>query len=150
MEALVVQAATALMGAMITDAWKTVKERFIDLFRHSVTKQQGTVARQLAEDEELLDGSADKDATRQLLIPRWAAVLNLLPLQDPEVERELVEFVSAAHTAMSEPERNWVIKVQNNNAKEGGTVDAVQDGDLVIITVGGGRDEGDGERQHRD
>jgi hypothetical protein len=89
--ALVNAGATALIGAIATDAWQVARTGFVRLFGRGGDGRGAAIAAQLDEDAGMVArvGTEDIDQVRQELLPVWRRRLAQLLADHPDAEAEL-------------------------------------------------------------
>ncbi|WP_185923734.1 hypothetical protein [Streptomyces sp. WAC05374] len=121
--------ATALIGAMATDAWQGARGGIVRLFGRDNQGRGAVVAAQLDEDAALVGRAdpAEEDHVREDLVPVWRRRLVVLLEEQPEAEEDLRGLVERVRGGLPDERRTWV---QHNTARDNGTLFAVQGGSL--------------------
>ncbi|MFJ8589484.1 hypothetical protein ACIRD2_33145 [Streptomyces sp. NPDC093595] len=124
--------ATALIGAMATDAWQGVRGAIVRLFgRGPGGPERGElVATRLDEDAELVGQSTEPgsaDEIRRELLPVWRRRLVLLLEEQPDAEGEFRELIERVRGRPAGDREAWV---QHNTARDQSTLFAVQGGSV--------------------
>ena len=127
--ALASAGATALIGAIATDAWQGARAGFVRLLGRGGDTRGAAIAAQLDEDAGTVTrtGPDETDQVRQELLPVWRRRLAQLLADDPDAEAELRELIAEVSRELPAGPRAWV---QTNVARDNSTLFAVQDGDL--------------------
>jgi hypothetical protein len=91
---LAAAAATALVGAMTTDGWQSVKEGIMSVWRRARPGQAGTVAGELENSRALATASLAEGAdpagqVTQKLVGKWQSRLAQLLESEPALAQEL-------------------------------------------------------------
>jgi hypothetical protein len=126
--ALAGTSARALVAAMTTDAWQSVRSGFARLFGRVAGSRQ-RIEVQLDRNAELVAGAPDPDRARLSLAGTWQLELESLLGQHPEAANDLRALLAQIQAELPPELHAWV---QTNVAKDGGTVFAVQGGSLVV------------------
>ncbi|GLW75426.1 hypothetical protein Kpho02_77230 [Kitasatospora phosalacinea] len=98
---------TALVGAMATDAWQTVRAGAARLFTHGGAERQRAIAERLDHDAELVARAAEPERVRQGLAPAWQVEWEALLAERPELAEELRGFVERTVAALPRAEQHW-------------------------------------------
>lgn len=116
---------TAVVGAMATDAWKTVRDHVVRLFARGGAGRQKAIEAALDEDASILADTeeAEREQVRQELVAAWRRRIVHLLNQYPDVADDLQGLISWVHAALPPGQQAWV---QHNTATAGGTVIAHQ------------------------
>lgn len=117
----------ALIAAAATDAWQSARDGVLAVFGRTGHRRQEVAAGWLDDDAAAVEGvvPAERDRVREGLVPVWRVRLADLLAEFPEAGDELRAWVAGVQEALPREQRTWV---QNNTARDGGTVFAVQDG----------------------
>ncbi|MFD7735386.1 hypothetical protein ACFV6F_34000 [Kitasatospora phosalacinea] len=102
---------TALVGAMATDAWQTVRAGAARLFTRGGPERQRAIADRLDHDAELVARAAEPERVRQGLAPAWQVEWEALLTERPELADELQGFVERTVAALPRAEQNWTLNV---------------------------------------
>ena len=126
---LALSGGTVLVNAMAEDGWQAVRDKCANLFRHRGDERAAELLGQLDDDaaEVASAGAEDRPELRQDLADTWRVRLRDLLKAHPEAREELAALVESAP-------RN----VQRNEARDGGVIFAVQDGQQHVTYYGGG------------
>jgi hypothetical protein len=138
--ALAMTGATALVGAMATDAWQVAREGIARLFRRRGADHQASIEAQLDRNADLVSKAPDAERARQSLIALWELELTGLMAQDPGAAAELTALITEVHSRLPAAGQQWV---QANAARDHGTVFAVQGGNLFVHPAPPGRADED-------
>ena len=106
MDRIVLAAGTALIGAIVGDAWRQVREAVAGLWRRGHHQQQpGDIGAELDDlREQLLQARRDGDtATEQALEGAWQVKLQQLLRADPTVAAELQRVLDQVLTPALSP-----------------------------------------------
>jgi hypothetical protein len=131
LETLAVAGATALVGAMATDAWQAARAGFAKLFGRG-----GQQKRELA--DRRLDQAAaqvahadhdNQDRVRGELLAAWQIRLQDLLDEHPDALEELRTLTAQVQAQLPAAQQAWM---QHNLARDHGTVYGVQAGDQHI------------------
>lgn len=142
LEELILAGGTTVVGAMATDSWAVARGGIARLFRRRGQEQQSAIEAQLDNHLALVERAGDAERVRQSLLPVWVLELESLLDEHPDAVGELQELVREIRDHLSEDQRAWV---QNNVAKDGGQVFAVQGGNVIVHQAPPGRRGGSGE-----
>ncbi|MEV3987580.1 hypothetical protein AB0J57_01590 [Streptomyces sp. NPDC049837] len=130
--------ATALIGAMATDAWQGARGGIVRLFGRDDENRGAVVAAQLDEDAVLVGRTdpAEEDRVREELVPVWRRRLVVLLEEHPDAEEDLRGLVERVRGGLPDERRVWV---QTNTARDSATLFAVQGGSIHYHQAPGGR-----------
>ncbi|WKX69223.1 hypothetical protein [Streptomyces sp. XD-27] len=142
LEELILAGGTTVVGAMATDSWMAARDGVARLFRGRGEDRQAAIEAQLDNNAALVVRAADAERARRSLLPVWLLELESLLDQHPDVAGELRELVSEIQRRLPETQRAWV---QNNVAKDGGQVFAVQGGNVIVHQTPPGQEGGSAE-----
>jgi hypothetical protein len=120
--------ARTLVAAMTTDAWHTARAGFLRLFGRAEEPPQ-RVEVQLDGNAALVAQAADPVGLRQGLAAIWQAEIESLLRSHPEVADELGALLAEVRAELPRSLQSFV---QTNVARDGGTVFAVQGGNMVV------------------
>ncbi|TVL89342.1 hypothetical protein [Streptomyces sp. SAJ15] len=129
LEELILAGGTTVVGAMATDSWLAARGGVTRLFRRRGEDGQSAIEAQLDNNAALVARADDAERVRQTLLPLWLLELESLLDQHPDAADELRELVEEIRERLPAAERTWV---QNNVAKDGGQVFAVQGGNVIV------------------
>jgi hypothetical protein len=117
----------ALIAAAATDAWQSARDGVLALFGRAGHRRQELAAGWLDDDAEAVEAvePTERDRVREGLVPVWRVRLADLLAEYPEAGDELRSWAARVRDALPQEQRSWV---QNNTARDGGTVFAVQGG----------------------
>ena len=131
LEALAVAGATALVGAMATDAWQAARAGFAKLFGRG-DRQKLELADRRLDQAAAQVAQADhnnQDRVRGELLAAWQVRLQDLLDEQPDAEEELRTLTAQIHAQLPATQQAWV---QHNLARDHGTIYGVQAGDQHI------------------
>lgn len=119
--------ATALVGAMATDAWQVTRNGFARLFGRGDSGREELAERRLDDAAAALARASDgeHDRVRLEMLPAWRTRLEDLLEEDPQAAPDLEVLTEQIRAQLPAVQQVWV---QNNVARYGGTVFAVQHG----------------------
>ncbi|WP_445525311.1 hypothetical protein [Streptomyces cyslabdanicus] len=129
LEELILAGGTTVVGAMATDSWAVARGGIARLFRRRGEGRQTVIEAQLDNNAALVARARDAERVRQSLLPVWQLELESLLDEHPDAADELRELISEIRDRLPDDQRAWV---QNNVAKDGGQVFAVQGGNVVV------------------
>ncbi|MFF7655741.1 hypothetical protein ACFZCY_38965 [Streptomyces sp. NPDC007983] len=144
LEELILAGGTTVVGAMATDSWIAARGGVARLFRRRGEDQQAAIEAQLDNNAALVARADDAERVRQSLLPVWLLELESLLDQHPDAVDELRELISEVQKRLPETQRAWV---QNNVAKDGGQLFAVQGGNVIVHQAPPGPGGGTGDAQ---
>ncbi|MFE4600203.1 hypothetical protein ACFRKE_05045 [Kitasatospora indigofera] len=124
---------TALVGAMATDAWQTVRAGAAGLFGRDGESRQSAVATRLDHDAELVSRAQDQDRVRGALAPAWQVEWESLLTERPELAQEIQAFVDRTVAALPRAEQNWTMNV---TARDHGRAYGALGGNVVVYESG--------------
>jgi hypothetical protein len=124
-EALAMVGATALVGAMATEAWAAARDRAVELFRHHSPDRRAKVETRLEADAALVARAGDAERARGLLVGPWQLELEDFVTRYPDVAEDLAALSTWIRAALPTPSEQWV---QNITARDRSVVNAVQHG----------------------
>ncbi|POX38443.1 hypothetical protein C3486_23235 [Streptomyces sp. Ru73] len=129
---------TALIGAMATDAWQSVRGGFATLLGRGDRSRAEDVARRLegTSTEVARAAGAGGDAVRQVLANQWTRELQALLEERPDAEQALRELVARARAEGAAAAGTTY--VQHNTAESGGVQHIVQGGGSLHVHHGPG------------
>jgi hypothetical protein len=107
MVALAASAASNVVAAMATDAWRTARDGLSRLFGRQSEQRQAAITAQLDGNEALVEGAADPDQARQQLAGLWQMELQALLQSDPELADELRTLVEQIKAKLPPPQQVW-------------------------------------------
>jgi hypothetical protein len=93
LEALAGTGAAALVAAMATDSWSSVKRLVAALFRRAGADRTRAVQARLDADARLIEGARDPEAARRSLLDLWTGELGTLLRDFPAAAAELTGLV---------------------------------------------------------
>ncbi|MGW2699855.1 hypothetical protein [Streptomyces sp. NPDC001340] len=140
LEELILGGGTTVVGAMATDSWTVARGGIARLFGRRGEGQQAAIEAQLDNNAALVVRADDAERVRQSLLPVWQLELESLLGEHPDAADELRELIGEIRQQLPETQRAWV---QNNVAKDGGQVFAVQGGNVIVHQAPSGQG-GDG------
>ncbi len=120
---------TALVGAMATDAWQTVRAGAARLFTRGGAAGQEVVEARLDRDAELVALAPEPERARQGLAQGWQVELEALLTAHPELADELRVFVERTVAALPRAEQNWTLNV---TARDHGRAYGALGGNVVV------------------
>lgn len=125
--ALAAAGGSALVGAVATDAWNAARDGVLALFGRAGERRREVAAARLDADAAAIEAApeGDRDEVRAQLLPSWQTRLADLLEEYPEAREELTAWVKRVRDQLPPGQQSWV---QNNIAREHGTVFAVQGG----------------------
>jgi hypothetical protein len=134
---------SALVGAMVTDAWQVTRDGVAGLFGRGGPQRQAAIETQLDSHAALVsqaedageDAGEDADEVRPSLAAVWRLELAGLLRRSPDAEDELRALVAQIRDALPDARQTWV---QTNLARDHATQNIVQHGDLHIHPDGSG------------
>ncbi|MEU5301120.1 hypothetical protein ACH4YO_16435 [Streptomyces noursei] len=129
LEELILAGGTTVVGAMATDSWAVARGGIARLFRRRGQDQQSAIEAQLDNHVALIERAGDTERVRQSLLPVWLLELESLLDEYPDAAGDLQELIGEIRDRLPEDQRAWV---QNNVAKDGGQVFAVQGGNVIV------------------
>ncbi|GHE26743.1 hypothetical protein GCM10018781_79150 [Kitasatospora indigofera] len=124
---------TALVGAMATDVWQTVRAGAAGLFGRDGESRQSAVATRLDHDAELVSRAQDQDRVRGALAPAWQVEWESLLTERPELAQEIQAFVDRTVAALPRAEQNWTMNV---TARDHGRAYGALGGNVVVYESG--------------
>ncbi|MFF7122685.1 MULTISPECIES: hypothetical protein [unclassified Streptomyces] len=142
LEELILAGGTTVVGAMATDSWTVARGGIAKLFGRRGEGRQAAIEAQLDNNAALVVRADDAERVRQSLLPVWQLELESLLGEHPDAAGELRELIDEIRRQLPETQRAWV---QNNVAKDGGQVFAVQGGNVVVHQAPPGRGGDGGE-----
>ncbi|MFJ9870417.1 hypothetical protein [Streptomyces sp. NPDC101165] len=142
LEELILAGGTTVVGAMATDSWTLARGGIAKLFGRRGEGQQASIEAQLDNNAALVVRADDAERVRQSLLPVWQLELESLLGEHPDAAGELRELIDEIRQQLPETQRAWV---QNNVAKDGGQVFAVQGGNVIVHQAPPGQGGGGGE-----
>lgn len=118
---------TALIGAVATDVWEAARQGVVKLFGRGGQRRAELVAGRLDQDAAAIEaaGPGERDQVRARLLPGWQARLADLLEEFPDAREELDAWAQRVRAQLPPAQVAWV---QNNTARDHGTVFAVQHG----------------------
>ncbi|MGW2890637.1 hypothetical protein ACWDDN_36090 [Streptomyces griseoruber] len=125
--------ATTIVAAMATDAWATVRGAFSALIRRRSPDLHADIEARLDDSAALVARHHDPERARELLIGQWQLQLEHFLTAHPDVAEELRVQTDLMRQALPSAQGQWV---QNNTARDHGTVYAVVDGDQHNYDMG--------------
>lgn len=128
---------SALIGAAATDAWQSAKDGVLGLFGRGGDRRREVVAARLEADVAEIEAAPveERDEVRARVLPGWQTRLADLLEEYPEAREELTAWVQRVRDQLPAQQAGWV---QNNTARDHGTVFAVQGGSQRIHQVAAG------------
>jgi hypothetical protein len=131
LETLAAAGATALIGAMATDAWQAARVGFANLFgRGNRRRQDFTDGRLDQAAAQVAQADHDnQDRVRAELLAAWQVRLQDLLEEHPDAVEELRMLTAQVQAQLPAAQQAWV---QHNLARGRGTVYGVQAGDQHI------------------
>ncbi|WP_405873890.1 MULTISPECIES: hypothetical protein [unclassified Streptomyces] len=131
--------ATALVAAMTTELWQTMRDGVADLFRRSGRRRREITTR-LDSHAALVEGAAAPDVVRRALLGSWEVELEALLRREPSCREPLARLVEEVRRTMPDDRREVVHAhlEQTNTAHGSGPVFAVQGGDQTVHWPGHG------------
>jgi hypothetical protein len=122
---------TALIGAAATDAWQTARDGVVKLFARSGKRRTELVRDRLDQDVAVIEaaGPGERDEVRARLLPGWQVRLADLLEEFPDAREELSAWAEQVRAQLPSAQASWV---QNNTAREHGTVFVVQHGSQSV------------------
>jgi hypothetical protein len=131
LETLAAAGATALVGAMATDAWQAARAGFAKLFGRGDRRQQELADRRLdqAGAQVAQADHNNQDHVRGELLAAWQVRLQDLLDEHPDAVEELRTLTAQIKDQLPATQQAWV---QHNLARGHGTVYGVQAGDQHI------------------
>lgn len=145
--ALAGTSATTLVAAMTTGAWQSARSGAARLFGRAGESRQ-SIEVQLDNSAEMVTQAADPDRVRRGVAGMWQLKLESLLGQDPGAADDLRALMAQVQAELPPELQAWA---QTNIARDGGTVFAVQGGNLVVhesstpAVPAGNKDTSDGE-----
>ncbi|WP_369205805.1 hypothetical protein [Streptomyces sp. PU-14G] len=128
--ALAEAGAAAVVAAMATDLWQNTRGAVLRLFHRDETPdRRAAIAAQLDSNAALVDEAAAPDDVRRALLGVWTLELTALLQRDSSCRQDLARLAAEVGAALPQ-ERRTVLFEQTNDARDSGTVIAVQHGDL--------------------
>ncbi|MFC9330690.1 hypothetical protein [Kitasatospora sp. NPDC057015] len=124
---------TALVGAMATDAWQSVRSGAAGLFGRDGEGRHHAVATRLDHDAELVVRAADPDRVRGALAPAWQVELESLLTERPELAEELRAFVARTVASLPRAAQHWTLNV---TARDHGRAYGSLGGNVVVHESG--------------
>jgi hypothetical protein len=131
MEALVAAAASALVGAMTTDAWGAAKEGFARVFTRGGKRQAELAEMRLTAAERQLEQAAadDRSRLREELAAAWQVRLRDLLEESPDAADELQAITDKVRAQLPTQQQIWV---QQNVARDQSVLFANQGGNQQV------------------
>jgi hypothetical protein len=125
--ALAAAGGSALVGAAATDAWQGARDGVLALFGRGGDRRRDVAAARLAADAGEIEAAdvGERDEVRARILPGWQTRLADLLEEYPEAREELTAWVRRVRDQLPAEQAVWV---QNNTARDHGTVFAVQHG----------------------
>jgi hypothetical protein len=122
---------TALLGAAATDVWATARAGMVKLFGRGGERRAELVAGRLDQDVAEIEaaGPGERDEVRARLLPGWQTRLADLLEEFPDAREELDAWAKRVQAQLPREQVSWV---QNNTARDHGTVFAVQHGTQTV------------------
>lgn len=129
--ALAAAGGSALVGAAATDAWQAARDGVLGLFGRAGDRRREVAAARLdADAAEIAAAEAgERDEVRARVLPGWQTRLADLLEEYPEAREELQAWVQRLRDQLPAQQTRWV---QNNTARDHGTMYAVQHGSQHI------------------
>jgi hypothetical protein len=129
--ALAAAGGSALIGAAATDAWASARDGVLALFGRGGDRRREVAAARLDADAAEIEAAevGERDEVRARILPGWQTRLTDLLEEYPEAREELTAWVQQVRDQLPGEQAGWV---QNNTARDHGTVFAVQGGDQHI------------------
>lgn len=139
LNAMAAAGGSAIVAAMATDAWGATRDRISRLLGRGDAARVTVVEGQLDDDATLIERASDDEREQALaeLAPVWRRRLVRLLEEQPGVESELREAVTAIHAALPSSQQAWA----QTNITHGGTAFAVQGGSQQVNYYRGEPDE---------
>jgi hypothetical protein len=125
---LAVSGATTIVSAMATDAWHSVRDGVLRLFRRH-GRDRVAIEAQLDEDAELVERDEDPDAARGDLAGLWRRRLALLLAESPDAADDLSALIEQAGALLAPQQTGWI--QQNNIALHGGRAEGAIYGNVI-------------------
>ncbi len=131
---------TALIGAAATDAWQTARDGVVKLFGRGGKRRAELVRDRLDRDVAVIEaaGPGERDEVRAQLLPGWQMRLE----EFPGARDELSAWAEQVRAQLPAAQALWV---QNNTARDHGTVFAVQHGSQSVYQGPAAAGPGPGE-----
>ncbi|RCG26024.1 hypothetical protein DTL70_08080 [Streptomyces diacarni] len=128
--ALAETGAAAVVAAMATDLWQNTRGAVLRLFHRDETHdRRAAIATQLDRNAALVDEATAPDDVRRTLLGLWTLELTALLERSPSCRQDLASLAAEVGAALPQ-ERRTVLFAQTNDARDSGTIIAVQHGDL--------------------
>ncbi|MEU3921616.1 hypothetical protein [Streptomyces sp. NPDC029004] len=127
---LALTGAHTIVAAMATNAWESAQAAAARLF-HRRGHALEAVEAQLAGDAALVEEDEDADTVRGELVGPWRRRLAALLREHPEAEDDLRAMVEEVCHELPQQQQSWV---QNNTARDGGQLFAVQGGGSIHVS----------------
>ncbi|AJT67939.1 hypothetical protein [Streptomyces chattanoogensis] len=123
---------TALIGAMATDTWNSVRTGFAELLGRGDRDRTQEADRRLESSAAVLarTGDAERELARRMQAEQWADELQALLAERPDIAERLRELVARAQANGGPAVRQTF--VQHNTAEAGGTQNILQSGTITI------------------
>lgn len=119
--------AVAVVTAMSTELWQSVRGRVADLFRRSGRRRR-EVATRLDSHAALVESADAPDAVRRALTATWAAELESLLRENPAHRDPLARLVEEVRSALLPTTAPTTHLTQTNTARDSSVLFAVQSG----------------------
>lgn len=129
---LAMTGAHTIVAAMATNAWASAQAAAARLF-HRRGHALEAVEAQLRGDVALVEEDEDADGVRRELVGPWRRRLAALLREHPEAEGDLRAMVEEVCHELPQRQQSWV---QNNTARDGGQLFAVQGGGSIRVSQG--------------
>jgi hypothetical protein len=134
--ALAATGGSALIGAAATDAWQSARGGVLALFGRGGDRRRDAVAARLDADAAEIEAApaGERDEVRARVLPGWQTRLADLLEEYPEAREDLTAWAQRVRDQLPAAQTSWV---QNNTARDHGTVFAVQGGSQNIGCASG-------------
>lgn len=120
--------AVAVVTAMSTELWQSVRGGVADLFRRSGRRRRREVATRLDGHAALVESADAPDAARRGLTATWAAELESLLREDPTRRDPLARLIEEVRRALPPTAAPAAHLTQTNTARDSAILFAVQSG----------------------
>ena len=129
--ALAAAGGTAMVGAMVTDAWEAARDGCAQLFARAGTDRRAVIEAQLVDDADTVAhmDEAEREQVRQELAPVWRRRLGRLLEEHPDANTDLENLIVEIQKALP-PDQGQHMQTQINIARENARVFGVMGGDI--------------------
>ncbi|MFE3429990.1 hypothetical protein [Streptomyces sp. NPDC059171] len=132
----------AVAAAMATDLWQSTRNAVLGLFHRDAPESAAPVGARLDDGDALVRTSTVPDDVRRALSAIWSRELRELLRRDPDCRASVARLTAEVDRAFAS---RRAAMVQNNTARDSGTVFAVQHGDITTTRGASGTTRQDPE-----